>query len=394
MDRDAFFHLAKSLLSQPTAPFHEKAVAEVILGMVEGYDNLSAQYDRFGNLIVKYLPDEDGLSLPADAPLVAVAHMDHPGIEIAEVRDGLTLARFHGGVGAAYFRNAKVVIHTDRGPVAGAVTDLELEDPPPPPSDIPRNPLNVIDGAPARKRPSLLTLSVADVVKPGDFGHFDFGGYEESGELIRGRAMDDLAGCVVVLATLLSLAKSREKTRFWAVFTRAEECGFIGATALMTEGMIPKDAVMVSVEASSRRAGVVVGGGPVIRLGDRMSVFNLSVVNHLREAAAQMKETVDAFRVQQRILDGGTCEASVFMAYGYRAGGLALPLGNYHNMSDETDDVHLRPEYIHRDDLWWCYMLLKKAAVILPRMDRDHGVTVKRLLHLATPFFDKLVDTQ
>jgi hypothetical protein len=31
-------------------------------------------------------------------------------------------------------------------------------------------------------------------------------------------------------------------------------------------------------------------------------------------------------------MDGGSCEATPFCSAGYRAGGVAVPLGNYHNM--------------------------------------------------------------
>jgi endoglucanase len=37
---------------------------------------------------------------------------------------------------------------------------------------------------------------------------------------------------------------------------------------------------------------------------------------------------------------GGSCEATAFGAYGYRAAGLCLPLGNYHNMGN-LDEVEL-----------------------------------------------------
>jgi endoglucanase len=32
-------------------------------------------------------------------------------------------------------------------------------------------------------------------------------------------------------------------------------------------------------------------------------------------------------------MDGGTCNSTAFVAFGYDASGLCLPLGNYHNMT-------------------------------------------------------------
>jgi hypothetical protein len=51
-----------------------------------------------------------------------------------------------------------------------------------------------------------------------------------------------------------------------------------------------------------------------------------------REAKALAAEDA-TFRFQRRLMDGGSCEATAFCAAGYRSGGLALPLDNYHNMS-------------------------------------------------------------
>jgi endoglucanase len=55
----------------------------------------------------------------------------------------------------------------------------------------------------------------------------------------------------------------------------------------------------------------------------------MGVLHHIAtELASENRD----FRFQRRLMDGGTCEATAFCAAGYRAGGLALPLGNYHNM--------------------------------------------------------------
>jgi hypothetical protein len=38
-------------------------------------------------------------------------------------------------------------------------------------------------------------------------------------------------------------------------------------------------------------------------------------------------------------MDGGACEATAFCAAGYRSSGLALPLGGYHNASDDAPGI-------------------------------------------------------
>ena len=69
----------------------------------------------------------------------------------------------------------------------------------------------------------------------------------------------------------------------------------------------------------------------------------------LHAGAARLQERNPAFKVQRQLMEGGTCEATAFGAQGYACTGIALPLGNYHNMPD--GEGGLAAEFIHRDDL-------------------------------------------
>jgi putative aminopeptidase FrvX len=69
-----------------------------------------------------------------------------------------------------------------------------------------------------------------------------------------------------------------------------------------------------------------------VRLGDRIAAFDPALQQRMLEAAGELAGRRRGFRVQRCLMDGGTCEASAFAAHGYRTGGLALPLANYHNM--------------------------------------------------------------
>ncbi len=385
MKSENFFSMVRDIFSTPTAPFYEQMVAEKIQSYLEGYDNLTAQYDEYGNLIVKYIPPNPC----KNAPLVAVAHMDHPGFEITEVRSGITVARMHGYIAPEYLRGAHVVIEGKSGPIRANITDIELDESEPP-ADLPEDPQTVLWGSKRARRVKSVILSVAEGVEPGSFARLDFEGYEETGELIRTRAADDLAGCSVILATLIALAEQKVQTNFWGVFTRAEEVGFAGAIGLVESGHLPKEASVISVEASSIRAGAKPGAGPVIRLGDRMSIFDFVLTNHLRTAGASVKKRNDMFTCQQMVMDKGTCEASVFSANGFVSGGIAIPLGNYHNMADTELDPHLRPEFVHKADLWWSFELLKEAAVLAPKMDRSFDSHKRRLTYRAEEYLKKL----
>ena len=57
------------------------------------------------------------------------------------------------------------------------------------------------------------------------------------------------------------------------LFTRSEEIGFIGAIGAAREGTVPKGARLVCLENSrSFPHDSPIGAGPIVRVGDRLSV--------------------------------------------------------------------------------------------------------------------------
>jgi hypothetical protein len=71
-------------------------------------------------------------------------------------------------------------------------------------------------------------------------------------------------------------------------------------------------------------------------------------------------------KVQRQLMSGGMCEASAAVMLGYRATGLALPLGNYHNQGPEST---LAPETIRATDFLTGVALLQEAARLLPELE-------------------------
>jgi endoglucanase len=82
---------------------------------------------------------------------------------------------------------------------------------------------------------------------------------------------------------------------------------------------------VLSIETSRELPGARPGRGPVIRLGDKACLFDPNATALLDEAAKR------AGKAQRIRLTGGTCEATAYQTYGYEAGGVAIPLVNYHN---------------------------------------------------------------
>ncbi len=173
-------------------------------------------------------------------------------------------------------------------------------------------------------------------------------------------AIDDVLGTVVLLATL------REARRpVWCVFTRAEEVGFHGAIEVARSGLIPTGAFVVSVEMSRERPWARIGQGPVVRVGDRMWTFDADGVLFLMEAAKTA-----GVAAQRALMDGGTCEATALAAWGYRVGGVCLPLGNYHNIGPSQRP---RAEFVSVADLEGLVKLTTAAVDRWPEFGRTRA---------------------
>ncbi|HEY5650271.1 MAG TPA: hypothetical protein VIW46_02400 [Acidimicrobiia bacterium] len=318
----------------PTTSGHEDRVIEWVERWVTRRDDLRLRRDRAGNLLItiKGRRRRD--------PVIAVAHMDHPGWVVEGV-DGRTVrARFMGGVLPAYFDAARVVFFTESGDEVNAVVEAY------------ENKVGTIR----------LTGGSVEV---GDIGRwrFDKRRLGVRADMLRAPACDDLAG---VAAALTALDKARKKpglSHFAVLLTRAEEEGLLGAIAACELGTIPDRSRVLSIETSRSFPDSPIGGGPVVRVGDRSSIFDADLTNRVTEAVRSAGITH-----QRRLMAGGTCEATAFFAYGHRATGLCLPLGNYHNMVDidgvaaGTADGELGPEEISLADFDGLVDLMLRVA--------------------------------
>jgi endoglucanase len=198
----------------------------------------------------------------------------------------------------------------------------------------------------------------------GDLGMWDVPVFRVSGGRLHARAIDDVLGSVVMLATLTEAVRQQMGTNVWCVFTRAEEVGFPGVMAAIQSKKIPKNALVVSIEMSKERPWARIGDGPIVRVGDRTSMFDPAASAFLWRTAERCRARQSTFRAQRCLMDGGTCEATAFVAFGYQAGGLCLPLGNYHNIGPSGRP---RAEYVSVSDLGKLVNLTVAATAEWPR---------------------------
>lgn len=350
---DAAFYLEtlRRVVSPPTASFHEEQVGAVIAAFLTEHD-LPYTVDRFGNILAHY---QQGT---VARPLALMAHMDHPAFELIAPADdpstppGTWTARLLGGVGVAYFQQ----------PVA--VTVFAGNDPAAPVA-------GTVQGAVVGEGPRDIRLHVAvpqdAAVAPGNFGIWTLPDFELRDDFVHARAIDDLAGCAAALLTLAQLRRAGAEAHVYGVFTRAEEVGLVGAELTFAHATLPRETLVVSLEASRTLPGAAQGEGPVIRVGDRATTFNDEAELLLRQAAAGLQAGAPpgTVKVQRQLMSGGRCEASTAQRHGYATTGLAFPLGNYHNMGEPAT---LQPENIHAGDFLTAVDLLLAAARLLPHL--------------------------
>jgi putative aminopeptidase FrvX len=327
------------------------ATLDEILAAIPG---LQQQVDRFGNRIVRLTRGPRQDCFP-----VFVAHLDHPGFLLEPtgqeasshpaIFEGRVLSEFFPGSAVRLFRSA-----TDEGVIAHVRTAGE--------EDLATDNRGII-------------LESAVPVKDAVLAMWDVEPFAVRDGFVHARSCDDLAGCAAILAALQLLAEGTAPVDVAAVFSRAEEAGFCGVLCLLEEelpSLLSTQAVYISVENSSERPGVSCGDGAMIRLGDRMSTFDGPTADHLWRVAKANR--VNARRM---LMDGGTCEATVFARKGFRASGICIPLRNYHNMDRKSGKI--APEAISLADAEAVVQLialyaaefLSPAAVHEPSLDFD-----------------------
>ena len=339
--------------SSPATSFSEDGVADLIKAVL-GEMRVSFEKDGYGNILAS-LPARSGstsVSTP-NPPIAFVAHMDHPGFEIvaAEVTSGVTsggdflIGKALGGVppgGFAPGLSLQVILPDGRRLPATIVERL---------GDIEDRQVRI-----QLAEPHMTESPAVPIPCPAVFDLVDF---QLDGDFIRMRALDDLAGCGSILTALSILSQEEVPVDVYGVFTRAEEVGLVGARLLAEANTLPKDTLVVSLESSRSLPGAEIGGGPVIRVGDAAFTFSSEAETVLTKAREILQDRPEPIKIQRQLMSGGTCEASAFAWQGYRATGIAFPLGNYHNGAPED---RIEAEFIHLADYLGGVELIAEAA--------------------------------
>lgn len=339
--------LVENIFSQPTAPFREGWVLEAIEGVLKQFD-IPYFFDDYGNLVASnktFDKTKPGLAF--------LAHTDHPGFHILhklENKKGSSLwkALWLGGAPFADMKGSAVAAYDPQDPskkkIRGKIVSISE----------PR--------VGSIGREMILSFPLKAEFSELSFGAFDFPGFSIKKDRLTARAADDLAGCLAILKTLIEVKKNKLSQNVIGIFTRGEEVGYIGCIAFLKKNLLSKKSFCISIESSRELPGAKIGEGPVLRLGDRSTLFQSHVSNWMWRVAEKIKTQNKRFKFQRRVMDGGSCEATALSTYGHLTSGISIPLGNYHNQGKTKPAA----EYISMQDLEKTAQLCLELSMHMP----------------------------
>jgi putative aminopeptidase FrvX len=322
----------------PTAAGKEQRVVAWIDRWLDQRAYLSKHSDPHGNFEIRMVG-----AFETDHPIYFTAHLDHPAFVVEEVVSETELVlSFRGGVMADYFPDARVEIHNGDDSFVMGTIGKEIKTTNDKGEEVSLKPF---------KRYTCVLDGPSDVAV-GTIGRWELPKArivdDEFGGIIHTNACDDLAAVAAALSAIDELARLREAGAdigdVRVLFTRAEEVGFIGAIGASKDGFMPKGSRIIALENSRAFVDSPIHGGPIVRVGDRISIFSPELTGAVAKVAeriaggpsmptaSQKTSEMPTWKWQRKLMAGGACEASVYCAYGYCSTCVCLPLGNYHNM--------------------------------------------------------------
>ena len=302
---------------------HEDAVRDLIIDAVRDYAD-EFETDAMGNLIVHKKGN--------GKKIMAAAHMDEIGVIITAI-DEKGFLRFSniGGLETKYLIHKRVVFENGVQGVIGIEENTEK----------PAIAKMFIDIGAANRE------EAAKMAAVGDMAVFCGAFYEQGGRIIS-KALDNRAGCYILIRALQELEKTDNDLYF--VFTVQEEVGLRGAkTAAFS--IAPDCALAVDVTDTGdtpeyQNMDVKQSKGAAVKIMD------CSILCHpqVREGLIQCARRHGILYQLEIMTDGGTDAGAIHLSgSGVKTGGISLP----------TRYIHSPAESANFADIEACCMLLK-----------------------------------
>ena len=343
--------LLEELTQAPGVPGSEDAVRQVLRRYLAPVAELET--DHLGSLIARRTGR-------AERPRIMVAaHMDEVGFMVSRITDeGFLKFQPLGGWWGQVLLAQRVVVHTRRGPIRGVIGSKPPHLLPP---DQRKQPVEIKDmfidiGAASRQEAEEWGVRPGDPVVPdGPFTRL------HNPQLVLAKALDDRAGCAVVVRVLEELAGTDHPNTVYGVATVHEEVARTGGGARTSAFAVDPDvAIAVDVGIAGDMPGVQpdearsrLGQGPTILL------YDSSMVPHrrLRDLVADTAEA-EGIPYQFDFMPGGATDAGFFHVHGRGVPSLVVgPPARY---------VHSHGAIVHLGDLEQTVRLL---VAVIRRLD-------------------------
>ena len=301
-----------------------------------------ARVDPIGNLIVF----RKGKKTPKNK-IMYCAHMDEVGFIITSFcSDGRLKFAPVGGISSAVVFGRRVVF---RNGMTGVIAS---------------KPVHHLSGSEKDNQPKIEDLCIdigaeneneaKKLVSQGDFCYFD-SRYEEFGSgYIKGKALDDRAGCAVMLTML----EKEPEYDAWFVFTVQEEIGTRGAgcaafTVRPDIAVILETTTACDIPGSEDEKAVCrLGDGAVVSYMDRSTIYDRELYKLARETAG----SIGVKNQTKSVIAGGNDSGAIHKAAGgIRTIALSVP----------TRYLHSPACVMKKDDV---DAVLKTAEALLPRL--------------------------
>ncbi|MBE6859670.1 MAG: M42 family metallopeptidase [Ruminococcus sp.] len=262
----------------------------------------------------------------ADKKLMISAHMDEVGLIVTSVRnDGTLTFDAVGGIDSAVIIGKKVKIGSDglNGVVGSkAVHKLSAKqrDEAPEISDL------YIDFGAADKKDAEKYVNI------GDYVYFDSEYIEFGDNRIKSKAIDDRAGCAI----MLSLIEEEPEYDTWFIFNVQEEIGLRGAT-VSAYTVSPDIAIVIETTTAADIDGACgadrvceVGKGPVVSFMDRSTMYD----RELFKTAFSLADEINIPCQTKSMIAGGNDSGAIHISgSGVRTIAVSLPCRYLHSPS-------------------------------------------------------------
>jgi putative aminopeptidase FrvX len=305
--------LIKKLVDSYGPSGSEEQIRDLIRGEIKG----AADYvtvDPLGNLIAVIKKKSK-----SGKKVMLAAHMDEIGI-IATHIDAKGFVRFLP-IGGVYFNSLVgervrfangaigVINHEERKATPTAFDQLYLDMGATSPADCP--------------------------VKVGDAAGF-YRPFEEAGNRMVAKSMDDRVGCAILIEVMRQLKRTPHEVQF--AFTVQEEVGTRGAGpagfGLEPDIAIAVDVTMTGDTPKGPRMAVSLGNGAAIKVRDGGMLADPRIVSLFEQRAGEGK-----ILSQREVLEGGTTDARAIQLArgGVPAGCISIPCRHIHTPSEMVD---------------------------------------------------------